>query len=282
MLVSPGKHQPRRFSSNAEQPAQKRQLARRIVEPGLEVEFLFRVVRDDVLAATDRAQEPAKYGSLGGQAKYFVPASANSAQGSAQPASVAQALTPEESLKREKEASDAEEQQFWLQVRQAEPDALHDPLEDYIRKYPSGRYTAVAQRLLTGGTESRAAPPVSTAALTRRCRSIVEFVVYFGWDRSNLDQPALETIDAAVAQMRAVNLTNVIIVGHNDTSSSERYALGLSQRRAAVVRDALVARGVGSDIIEMYGAGEKELAQRTADGVREPLNRRTSVIFCSA
>jgi hypothetical protein len=52
-------------------------LARRLPQPGLEIGLLFRSVRDDVLAATGRAQEPFTYGSLSGQAFYFRAASAN-------------------------------------------------------------------------------------------------------------------------------------------------------------------------------------------------------------
>jgi hypothetical protein len=46
-------------------------LARRLPQPGLEIGLLFRAVRDDVLAATGRTQEPFTYGSLSGQAFYF-------------------------------------------------------------------------------------------------------------------------------------------------------------------------------------------------------------------
>jgi uncharacterized caspase-like protein len=46
-------------------------LAKRLLQPGLEIGLLFRSVRDDVLAATDRTQEPFTYGSLSGQAFYF-------------------------------------------------------------------------------------------------------------------------------------------------------------------------------------------------------------------
>jgi Caspase domain len=49
-------------------------LARRLPQPGLEIGLLFRSVRDDVLSATGRTQEPFTYGSLSGQAFYFRPA----------------------------------------------------------------------------------------------------------------------------------------------------------------------------------------------------------------
>jgi outer membrane protein OmpA-like peptidoglycan-associated protein len=101
--------------------------------------------------------------------------------------------------------------------------------------------------------------------------------VYFEWDRSSLNQAALDTLDAAVAQARACNVANVQIVGHTDTSGATQYNDALSARRANVVRDALVARGMGADAVQTRAAGERELAETTSDGVREPLNRRASV-----
>jgi uncharacterized caspase-like protein len=47
-------------------------LTTRMQTPGLEIRLLFGQVRDDVLASTGRRQEPAIYGSLGGQPFYFV------------------------------------------------------------------------------------------------------------------------------------------------------------------------------------------------------------------
>lgn len=47
-------------------------LTEKMVTPGLEIRLLFGQVRDDVLKATDRRQEPAIYGSLGGDPFYFV------------------------------------------------------------------------------------------------------------------------------------------------------------------------------------------------------------------
>lgn len=104
-----------------------------------------------------------------------------------------------------------------------------------------------------------------------------EFVVYFEWDRSNLNQAALETIDAAVNRARQCNVGGVVVVGHTDTSGSTTYNQGLSERRASVVRDALVARGIATASITTQARGETDLARPTRDGVREPLNRRTAV-----
>jgi OOP family OmpA-OmpF porin len=113
-------------------------------------------------------------------------------------------------------------------------------------------------------------PPVATCPTS-------EFVVYFEWDRSNLNSSAIETIDAAVNRARQCNVSGVIVVGHTDTSGSAEYNEGLSERRASVVRDALVARGVAAGSIQTQARGETDLARATRDGVREPLNRRTAV-----
>ncbi|WP_135210712.1 OmpA family protein [Vitreimonas flagellata] len=121
-------------------------------------------------------------------------------------------------------------------------------------------------------------PPVVTPPVvaTPACPTS-EFVVYFEWDRSNLNQAALETIDAAVNRARQCNVSGVVVVGHTDTSGSPTYNQGLSERRASVVRDALVARGIAAGSVTSQARGESDLARATRDGVREPLNRRTAV-----
>jgi uncharacterized caspase-like protein len=55
-------------------------LIRHIATPGVEINKLFRLVRDDVLAATGRKQEPFVYGSLPGEDFYFIPPVATTAK----------------------------------------------------------------------------------------------------------------------------------------------------------------------------------------------------------
>ncbi|MBL8550423.1 MAG: OmpA family protein [Hyphomonadaceae bacterium] len=114
-----------------------------------------------------------------------------------------------------------------------------------------------------------APPPMACPAM--------EFVVYFEWDRSNVNDAAFDAIDAAVNRARECNLAGVSVVGHTDTSGSPDYNRGLSERRASSVRDALVARGLNAYAIRTEGRGEADLQRPTRDGVREPLNRRSTV-----
>src|SRR4051812_43837972 len=53
-------------------------LVKRLTLPGVEINKLFRLVRDDVLAAAGRKQEPFVYGSLPGEDYFFVHAAAPS------------------------------------------------------------------------------------------------------------------------------------------------------------------------------------------------------------
>lgn len=122
----------------------------------------------------------------------------------------------------------------------------------------------------------QAAPPPPPPPPPPACPT-GEFVVYFEWDRSNLNDTALQTIDAAVRQAQQCNMSGVLVVGHTDSSGSTRYNEGLSERRAAVVRDALAQRGIAATMITSQARGESQLARATGDGVREPLNRRTVV-----
>ena len=104
-----------------------------------------------------------------------------------------------------------------------------------------------------------------------------EFVVYFEWDRADLNQAAQDTIVSAINRAKQCNLSAATVVGHTDTSGSTEYNAGLSERRAGVVRDALPAQGLPASVITVEGRGESDLAHPTADGVREPLNRRAAV-----
>lgn len=120
-------------------------------------------------------------------------------------------------------------------------------------------------------SKTNTAPANPNACPTER------FVIYFDWDRSNLNGQAIETIDAALARVRTCTFRAVEVVGHTDTERSAQYALSLSQRRAEAVRDALIARRVPASVVTSEARGETQLAKQTADGVREPLNRRAEV-----
>ena len=102
-------------------------------------------------------------------------------------------------------------------------------------------------------------------------------MVYFDWDRSDLTAEAQSVISQAASYAKSGNPTRVLVVGHADTSGSAAYNVGLSNRRARTVADALVGQGVNGGVISLDGKGETAPAKATGDGVREPLNRRATI-----
>ncbi|MGB0498075.1 MAG: OmpA family protein [Rubricella sp.] len=104
-----------------------------------------------------------------------------------------------------------------------------------------------------------------------------EYTVYFGFDRSDLSAQAAEVVATASDAAVSGGADGVSLVGHTDTSGPAAYNQALSERRAATVRSAMVADGVDNSIITASGRGENDLAVDTADGVREPWNRRVEI-----
>ncbi len=105
------------------------------------------------------------------------------------------------------------------------------------------------------------------------------FMVFFDWDRSNLSQQALVTIKQAADAFKSKGSARITATGHTDTSGPEAYNMALSLRRANAVKDALVREGVPPQAITVIGKGETQLLVPTADGVREPQNRRVEIVI---
>jgi outer membrane protein OmpA-like peptidoglycan-associated protein len=103
------------------------------------------------------------------------------------------------------------------------------------------------------------------------------FIVYFGFDKSNLTDVARATIDEVVAAVQKMGTTALSVVGHTDTVASVGYNQALSERRANRVAKALEERGVPMGAMTLAGRSELELAVPTADNVKEPLNRRVEI-----
>jgi len=104
------------------------------------------------------------------------------------------------------------------------------------------------------------------------------FMVFFDWDRSNLSAQALATIKQAADAFKTKGQARVTATGHADRSGPDQYNMALSLRRANAVKDALVREGVPATAISVVGRGESMPLVQTADGVREPQNRRVEIV----
>lgn len=81
----------------------------------------------------------------------------------------------------------------------------------------------------------------------------------FGFDKATLRNEGKAELDAAATKIKAnPDVRLVMVTGHTDRIGSEAYNQKLSERRANVVRDYLIAQGVESNRLEAVGKGESE------------------------
>jgi OOP family OmpA-OmpF porin len=100
--------------------------------------------------------------------------------------------------------------------------------------------------------------------------------VFFDFDKADLDAVARQVIGAIIEDWGG-EANRLSLVGHTDRAGTAAYNQRLSEGRVQIVTDALVAEGVVGGRISGAGKGESETAVPTADGVREPRNRRVVV-----
>lgn len=115
--------------------------------------------------------------------------------------------------------------------------------------------------------------PAAAPTITRN------FTVFFDWDRSVLSADAQQVLQNVARDAKAGKIVRINVAGHADTSGPSDYNQKLSQRRAEAVREYLVSQGLPADQLAVEAKGETDLLVPTADGVREPSNRRAVIVF---
>jgi outer membrane protein OmpA-like peptidoglycan-associated protein len=102
--------------------------------------------------------------------------------------------------------------------------------------------------------------------------------VFFEFDSATIKAESFRILDEVTAiLLNHPEITLVEVQGHTDDQGTDEYNLGLSERRAAAVRDYLVTSGVEPGRLLAKGYGESEpLQPGTSEAAREA-NRR--VVF---
>jgi OOP family OmpA-OmpF porin len=104
-----------------------------------------------------------------------------------------------------------------------------------------------------------------------------DYTVYFDFESWTLTGEDLTVLQNAVNTARQGGQSRITIVGHTDTSGPPEFNQKLSEKRANVVKEALIDMGARAEAIQTSGVGENDLAVATADGVKEAKNRRAVV-----
>ena len=105
------------------------------------------------------------------------------------------------------------------------------------------------------------------------------FQVFFDWDRATITPEGMQILQQAAGAFHGGAPVTIQVTGYTDRSGSPGYNQRLSERRANNVANAMVGLGVPRQAMAVSGRGENDNRVPTADGVREPQNRRVEIVF---
>ncbi|MEN8720193.1 MAG: OmpA family protein [Oceanococcaceae bacterium] len=103
--------------------------------------------------------------------------------------------------------------------------------------------------------------------------------VSFDIDKADIKSNALATYTKIAEVLKDYDRTVIHVVGHTDSTGSDAYNQGLSERRAASVLQVLRGNGVIADRLLTEGRGEREPIADNATAAGRTRNRRVDVVI---
>ncbi len=98
--------------------------------------------------------------------------------------------------------------------------------------------------------------------------------VYFDFDRDQLRDDAIASLDGKAAILLANPGLSLVVTGHTDERGTSEYNLALGQRRAAQVKRYLAGKGVSDARLASQSLGDSQPAARGGDEAAYQQNRR--------
>lgn len=127
--------------------------------------------------------------------------------------------------------------------------------------------------------EAAPAPaPVPAAPAAEPAPMVILGDVNFAFDSAVLKPNAKEKIDKAVAHIQKMSDETFELLGHTDSIGTEEYNLGLSQRRADAVRNAMIKLGVAPERLIARGYGESKPIATNSTKEGRAQNRRVELL----
>lgn len=103
--------------------------------------------------------------------------------------------------------------------------------------------------------------------------------VLFATGKSDLNASAQLSMDKLADFLQKKQDRNLLVEGYTDSVGTDEYNQGLSEQRAASVKNALVKRGIASERIVTVGYGKKYPLASNATTAGKQQNRRVEVII---
>lgn len=100
---------------------------------------------------------------------------------------------------------------------------------------------------------------------------------FFDFDKATIKPEGRQVLDQIASQVQGMELETLIATGHTDSTGNAEYNQGLSERRAASVKDYLVTQGVPSDRIYTEGKGLTQPVASNATREGRAQNRRVEI-----
>lgn len=119
----------------------------------------------------------------------------------------------------------------------------------------------------------------STAEQLRKNAMAADTLFFFGFDRSDLKQDALDDLDSHAKYLAADRSAKVRLEGHADERGTRAYNLALGERRANSVARYLVIQGVNRSQIESMSYGEERPLSLSRDDNGWSRNRRVELVY---
>jgi len=103
--------------------------------------------------------------------------------------------------------------------------------------------------------------------------------VFFGYDKATLSEEAIKTLRLQVEWLKSNPEVKVQIQGHCDERGTREYNLALGEKRANVVKEYLVSRGIDADRIRTISYGKEKPAVFGSNEAAWAQNRRSETVI---
>jgi len=104
------------------------------------------------------------------------------------------------------------------------------------------------------------------------------YQVFFDTDKADLSPRGQLIVSKVADVVRTNNEVRVTVIGRTDRAGTAAANMALSERRAELVRDALIAAGVPAARIDTSWLGEGEQDVPTPDDVAQQRNRVVDIV----
>jgi iron complex outermembrane receptor protein len=152
-------------------------------------------------------------------------------------------------------------------------------LDQYIFQAPISATVTLKAHFGFEGEQAAATATYTPPPVQAPMAAPKSYLVFFDFNKSDLTPQALTIVNQAAANAGPAKVTKLEVTGHTDTVGSDAYNMRLSRRRAESVAAQLEKDGIPSSEIEIIAKGKRDLLVPTADGVKEPQNRRVQIVY---